>query len=192
MRKEDSIIKAIQRQSNIHLTALPLMPLYIQGRFSGCVLKNYPFNWDIRAIAYFPFSLRLRIVKKILIKLQELLKNNIYTIDLAAKPKNKSNILLTPFLEPQIIDLDGISTLYRERFNDNLYKISTAQLNWFLLETLFQIIPEENPDHSTKLEIAMILEENHFPVNDIDKIIDLTLDISNWQDLILKLEKKKI
>lgn len=192
LTKEDTIIKAIEKQENVHLTQLPIAPLYIHNHFSGCVLKNYPFNLDIRIIAYFPLSLRLKIIKRLLKKIQELLNNNIYTIDLAAKPKNKSNILLTPFFEPQIIDLDGISAFYREKFSDKLYKKSIEQLNWFLLEAMFQIVPEETPDKFKKLETASILEENHFPENDIDSIIDLTFDIPKWQDLITQLEKKRI
>ena len=75
-------------------------------------------------------------------KVQELLDNNIYPVTLAQKndlfpfSKKDSNILLNIKLDPIIIDVDGRSTFYSDKFVESKYNLTLGSLTKLILEIL--------------------------------------------------------
>ncbi len=84
-------------------------------------------------------------MRRLYVKLRELYANNIYPVTLAQKDKihpfsrQGSNVLLGFGLEPQIIDLDGISAFYSDTFckaANEAYKQSLSSFSLLALEVI--------------------------------------------------------
>ena len=139
LSREEALYKAIERQKEIYQTFLPQNIIYVDGRIKGCVLHEHKHSLNIYKLDFFPFRYRLEILKKLLIKVQELVEHNIYHIDLAQRPNKLSlntNILLQFPNNPQIIDLDGHSAIYTEFFSKEALKKTEASFAMLLMEIL--------------------------------------------------------
>jgi hypothetical protein len=135
------IIKfAKNKQANITKTTLPLNPVYINNLFRGCILKYHKHYYPISYFTFLPIKAKLKIVKKLLEKIKELLEYNVYTIDLYNKKYNDyphNNIVVNFNLNPEIVDLDGQSVAYTANFNENFYQQTLFGLTSLLLEFLY-------------------------------------------------------
>lgn len=147
LRSSTAIKKAALRQVNVSNTALPIAPIFVGDHFKGCVLRNHSHHFPIHEYMLFlPKNLQIKILKQVLINVKELFNNNIYPVDLAnnglseyAEDNSHSNILVSPLGKVQIIDLDGRSTIYRERPDKRYENLSLRSLNVLVLETLLNI-----------------------------------------------------
>lgn len=141
----DALNCAISKQDKVKYSTLPIGQLYIDGKFKGSVLKYFKYMYEYhKLIRHYNIKTRAKITNDTLTKLDELIQNNIYPIDIsnkgigyAAKACNHSNILLSPFGHSEIIDLDGTSTIYKEKFDKKLYELCLQNINIFFLETLY-------------------------------------------------------
>lgn len=135
LRSKDAINKAIEKQQNVHRTDLPLGSLYLDGRFVGCYIKKEkgtPIHYKRTTRGN-----KVKIIENVLLDVEELLNNHIYHVDLSNSPytlvsyqdndgtfktiKGHSHVFVEPFtLKTNIIDLDGKSTIYQERYNKDL------------------------------------------------------------------------
>lgn len=141
----ESLTKAISKQKNVHNSTLPVGLLFVDGKFKGSVLKYFKYMCEYhKLIRYYDIKRRAQITRDTLTKLEELIKNNIYPIDIVNKgigenvtPISHSNILLSLLGHSEIIDLDGTSTIYKEEFDQNIYIRCIENINIFFLETMF-------------------------------------------------------
>ena len=145
LSKKAAIIKAAEKQEYVKLTKLPQAPIMIDHRLVGCVYHRYHTIWGIYALGLYPPSVRKKVMRKLYVKLRELYANNIYPVTLAQKDKihpfsrQGSNVLLGFGLEPQIIDLDGISAFYSDTFCEaanEAYKKSLSSFSLLALEVI--------------------------------------------------------
>ena len=137
---EDVIYEAKSRQKNIKHTSLPLNPIYINGTFRGCIIKFHNNYYPISHFNVLPKKLKYKICYNILEKIKELLKNNIYQIDLYNKQDLigcHSNIIVNPLLDAQIIDLDGKSTIYTATFDKAHYQTTLLGFSLLMLEFVY-------------------------------------------------------
>ena len=201
----DAIYKVINRQSKIKLTDLPKKVIYINNYFSGYVLKEQ-YGIQIHYLTGLPLVLKYKIMKNIILKIEELINNYIYPIDIDNSPFGKcayqdiygnlkhvghSNILINPFnFNPSIIDLDGNSTVYTDNYNEYYYKQTILKLNILLLEFLFGINLDGFYNDDNDLSNCIIESLNKYSINNyfIDGLSDLSLSIN---DIKLMLKKKE-
>lgn len=201
----DAIYKVIDRQSKIKLTDLPKKIIYVDNYFSGYMLKEQ-YGIQIHYLTGLPLVLKYKIMKKLILKIEELINNYIYTIDIDSSPFGKciyydlngnlkhvghSNILINPLnLNPSIIDLDGKSTIYTDAYNDYYYKQTILKLNILLLEFLFGINLDSFYSGETDLSNSIIESLNKYNINNyfIDGLSNLSLSIN---DIKLMLKKKE-
>ena len=125
-------------------------------------------------------------------KVQELIDNNIYPVDLCQKginnlyDKNYANVLLNYKNEPILIDLDGKSALYSEVPNELYNKHTCTTLSNLIFEILTrEDIQEDYNDEDydairqylTKAgltdELVERFLENEMSMEDISESIDL-------------------
>jgi len=195
--REDAIRKAIEKQENVKLTSLPKQAIYVNNKIAGCSYEYYPNKLGIYSTAYLPLKLKLKVCEKLLLKVKELIDNNIYPVTLAQHSdkypasKNNSNVLIGLDLDPKIVDLDGLSAFYSESFSKNYYNRSMTSLSTLIIEILcgmdlnFERIDEENID-----EYATYLVEKHIPKNYVTKYLDYSrLDIQDLDDIVKRLKK---
>jgi len=190
LRAEDAIKLAKMKQKYVKLTTLPLASLYIDNKFKGCVLKDFPHSTSIYNIRYFPLSIRLRIARQVLERTKELLKNNIYRIDLGGKPINKSNVLLNyfPYFAPEIIDNDGRSAVYTEKYVKELYNISIQSLNSIIIEILCYRTLEPLTELD-KVQAELDLEEIQVPSIYMESLINQTASLDELEDCLRRMQK---
>lgn len=137
---EDVIYHAKYRQKNINKTYLPLNPVYINGTFRGCIIKYHNNFFPISYFNALPKKLKYKICYSTLEKIKELLYNNIYQIDLYNKQDLigcHNNIIVNPFLDTQIIDLDGKSTIYTSSFDKAHYQTTLLGFSLLMLEFVY-------------------------------------------------------
>ena len=138
----DGLNRAMDKGLKIIQTRLPEKIITVDGRVKGCVYPYYKFTRGIYKSFRKTFKTRLKICKDLLIKVQELLDNNIYPVDLCNKNKTKifnkndNNVLLDLKNKPIIIDLEGRSTLYTDYNNPSLKSKSYYSLTLLILEIL--------------------------------------------------------
>lgn len=204
LRTKDAIFLAIERQKNIQHTALPQNVAYVDNHFAGCILKTIK-GVQIHKLMGLPLSLRIKIIEQIITATTELLDNNIYHIDLANSPYSRtvherngklihefghSHILVNPFtLNAQIIDLEGKSTIYTERFNEEYYHDSLVGLTTLIIEFLLKINYDDYEEELESLEYFL----NSI---DIDKcfhesIINKSMSLEEIHDFTHSLTLKK-
>ena len=98
-------------------------------------------------------------------KLKELHKNNIYPITLAQKndifpfSTKDSNILLCKHMNPVIIDIDGISAIYTDKFSKSKYELSMGSFSKLVLEILSGVDIKED-DEELDYVIKQMIERN--------------------------------
>ena len=145
LSKKAAITKAVEKQKYVKLTKLPQAPIMVDHRLVGCAYHRYHTIWGIYALGLYPPSVRKKVMRKLYVKLRELYANNIYPVTLAQKDKihpfsrQGSNVLLGFGLEPQIIDLDGISAFYSDTFckaANEAYKTSLSSFSLLALEVI--------------------------------------------------------
>lgn len=196
LRSKDAINKAVERQQNVLRTDLPLGSLYLDNRFVGCYIKKekgIPIHSKKTSR-----SNKIKILENVLLDVEELLNNYIYHIDLGNSPyalgnyydnngnvktiKGHSHVLVEPFtLKTNIIDLDGKSTIYQERYNRELERQCLEGLrtligeyyfdyndNELLDETAIPYIYEDLKNQGVNDEFAL-----KFAQDDIQKLDDL-------------------
>lgn len=169
IRTKDALIEAIKRQDNIQRSNLPIDIVYIDGKFAGCLLKKVN-GIQIHKLTGLPMKYKREIVKNILLDVKELLSNYIYHTDLSNSPfslstfkdehdnivlKNgHSHVLVNPFtLNTNIIDIDGKSTTYMERYNQKLEHSCLLNLTRLIIEFLFKINTDDFQEDEIYFEL---------------------------------------
>ena len=185
---KELISRAVLKKDEITLSTLPQALLYVDHHFKGCILKDFSWRTSILNVRYLPYHLRLHMAKQILIRVKELLLHHIYPVDLAMKNIKNSNVLWTFPFTPEIIDLDGRSTLYPNTFHDSFYKESIFHLNCLLMEILFgrdeSLILSENLRKEDILNNCLFLEQEKVPSAYIDDLASLTLSLTNLENFL--------
>ena len=161
LAREESIIKAIELQKDIHLTRLPQKPIYLDGKIRGCSLYYHKPAINIYDVMNIPiYKWRLKIVKEILKEVKELTDHNVYHIDLCQHPTKESkntNILLTRNFHPEIIDIDGHSAIYSAKPNENYQRLTDFSLSVLVIELLSREYIDsflDNPDDVDLYELV--------------------------------------
>jgi hypothetical protein len=155
---DSNILTAMERQKNVHLTSLPVCPIYDdKGKYIGCALKDHGLCLPIHSITMLPRKKQISIIKQLLSAVKELCDNNIYPQDLATKEidgKPHTNILIKLNGKPEIIDLDGKSTIYSRERNESLEYSTYVSLTALISEILYDIDTKEDRDYvDTEYEI---------------------------------------
>lgn len=199
LAREDAIKKAIIKQDKIQMTQLPKNIIYVNNKAAGCVYKYYPNKFGIYAAAYLPIKTRLKICKKLLEKVKELVDNNIYPVTLAQKNElfpfssDNANVLLGFKMDPIIIDLDGISAMYTEKFTGGFYNNCLSSLATLILEIISRV--EIKYDLLDEYEIEELIGEliqRGLPRDCVQKYLDRGyLDFNELNNVIKSLEKKR-
>ena len=200
LTREEAIYKAIEKQKNVKLTALPKNVIYVDNKIAGCEYNYYRFKLGIYSSVYLPLQKRLLICKKLLVKVKELLDNNIYPVTLAQRNEmfsiksNGSNVLIGLNLDPVIIDLDGISTMYSDSFSRKYFNRTLATLSSLILELLSKVKVADIKDDDIYVisEYYSLLEEAGISVSIAKKFFDNNyLDFEDIENIIKRYELTK-
>lgn len=199
---KDAIKRAIERHDDVKLTSLPIGTVYLNGHFAGCILERKR-GIQIHKLTGLPLSLRKKIYLNILKEEAELLKNNIYHLDLSNSPYVKktfilpndeivttghSHILVNPItLGTNFIDLEGKSTVYTETKNDKLENQSLSELCILTLEFLLQIDWEELKEEPEA--IYPEFEGKQVPFDLQEKIINQEVCLEDLHQLVKVLKR---
>ena len=178
----DAFKRIINRQKDIKLSKLPRGSLYINGKFSGCVLQRI---YGMQLHYVFPLLSRknkLRVLKEIIQIIKELTDNYVYPVDTDNSPfaGKHSNILVDYKLKPRLIDLDGNSTVYRECYDENMYRETLTALNLLFVELLQGNVYGQNID---ELDIEMIKDRLVLEGLSIEEARRLSTYEGNYDDL---------
>ena len=188
--REDSIKKAIEKQKKVKHTNLPKRIIKVDSRVVGCVYKRYYSILGIYAASLLPLKTRKKVLNKLFIKLKELHDNYIYPLTLAQKDlifpfsKKGANVLLGYNLEPYLVDLDGISTVYFDSPSPSEKARSLRSFSIMALEILsgIDLYANEEDEYDTTIDemiargIPKILAEDIYYENgfqDEERIIKL-------------------
>ncbi len=187
----DKIIEMAKRkQFEIKNTILPINPVYINHHFRGCIIKYHHNYYPISCFSFLPQKAKLKILKNLLAKIKELLNNNIYPIDLYNKQNSNlphNNIVINFSLNSQIVDLDGKSVAYTEKFNPEFYKKSLFELSTLLLEFLFD---QELEDYYLEFDQYQEYYQKYFyerfniPQKYIDNLLSNNIDLDVIEDFV--------
>lgn len=199
---KEGIFKAIERRESVNLTSLPVGVVYIDGHFAGCLLERQK-GIQIHKLTGLPLSVRAKIFKNVLNAEEELLKNYIYHIDLSNSPYAKkeiilpngktsltghSHVLVNPInLKTNLIDLDGKSTIYTEKEDQNLKNDSLNDLTILALEFLLQLDYDEYKEDPERMysPLKEIISDNEL----IDKLIYQEETLDDLKTLVKTLKK---
>lgn len=207
LRSKDAIYEAIARQANIKRTHLPKNVVYINGHFAGCVLE-YIKGIQIHKLRFLPLNKRKQIMREILLSVKELMDNYIYHIDLSNSPYSKkmfvnnqgvtehlghSHVLVNPFtLKPNIIDLDGKSTVYMEHYSEQYEAQCMYNVSILLIEFLLGLDTDDyNFDLDEYEVLANELEYMGIRQEYIDHLSKYELKIDEAFDLVDSISKLK-
>lgn len=198
--KEDIIIyykdaadKIIERQELISKTNLPVSSLYVDNEFVGFVLKKVNGIQLHIAWMILPRKTKIKVLKELLSKVKELTDNFVYPTDMANSPfvGKHSNVLINIKLEPKIIDLDGISTSYREKEDKNLLRYTLSSMNLLYLELLLGFdLFEDLEDINTKY-IEELLKQINIDEESAHRLSEFEGNYDDLNKLILSISKKK-
>ena len=189
------IYDAMERQKNITGTTLPLAPIYLDGKFKGCVLKNHHPYINIHSLFLLPKNTKLKILSNLLKKVKELTDNNIYHCDLANYKVDEythSNVLINPFnLNTQIIDVDGKSTVYSKKYNKALYNRTYLNFNLLAIKYLYDIdYDKDYQDEDIDSLISELMEITGLGYNILYNILDYQYTTyEKNEELLLKLKR---
>lgn len=199
---KDAIRKAIERHDDIELTSLPIGTVYLNGRFAGCLLERQR-GIQIHKLTGLPLNMRKRIYLNVLKAEAELLKNNIYHVDLSNSPYAKkrvilpnkeiittghSHVLVNPVtLGTNFIDLEGKSTIYTEKENEQFKKQSLGDLSILTLEFLLQLDWEELKEEPE--EIYSECEGKQVPFDLQEKLVNQEASLEDLYELTRTLKR---
>ncbi|MBE6159076.1 MAG: hypothetical protein E7159_04565 [Firmicutes bacterium] len=147
LAKEEAIMKAIEAGSKVKLSYLPNNIIYEGNKAIGCVYPYYKNTLGIYSSAYVHKRLKLMACKDLVSKVEELLDNNIYPLNLDKRnvsnpiTRDDCDVLLEHGFNygVHIVDLDGSSTLYTESYSHNKTSIVLSALSSMVLEVLTKI-----------------------------------------------------
>ena len=159
IKNKDGLKRAIARQEYITRSNLPVDIVYVDNIFAGCLLRKMN-GIQLHKLIGMPVKYKKKIIKSLLLDIDELMKNYIYHTDIANSPysvslfmdegdnvrlkKGHSHVLVNPLtLKTNIIDLDGKSTTYMERYNYNLEQKCLMNLVRLIIEFLFKLDTDE-------------------------------------------------
>ena len=197
IRNKDGLKMAIDRQKYINRSMLPIDIVYIDEIFAGCLLKKLN-GIQIHKLTGMPIRYKKKIIKSLLLDIEELLDNYIYHIDIANSPystslfidendnirskKGHSHVLINPItIETNIIDLDGKSTTYMERYNYKLENKCLINLTRLIIEFLLKIDTDEIKE----------TDEVYFELLKLGLDDNIAYKLSNYKiDSIKKLKKE--
>lgn len=188
-----AIKSAIKKQDSVFNTYLPLAPIYIDGRFGGCVLKYHQHYTDIHNFRFFPLSVRIRLLNEVLIATKELLDNYIYHLDLNNRKTGSighSNILASLIKGVEIIDIDGRSAIYRETRSNTHEIISLNSCASLFYELLFNISFSDDLS-SNKNYLEDLAIKKHIPKELIDSYIYEKNSIDTLNNVLKYVKKKR-
>lgn len=151
----EAISAAIRRQSKIKRTKLPVASVYYTHKFIGCIIEKLN-GISIHKLMWLPMKAKIKIINSVIDDLEELMNNHVYHKDLSNSPyanvgyidengkqinePGHSHVLVNPItLKTNIIDLDGKSTIYTERDDDNLKEACIRELLVLVLEYVFAV-----------------------------------------------------
>lgn len=192
-----AIASARERQQRVKNTRLPQNAVFIDGKFIGCILIAIK-GIQIHKLIGLPFSLKKKIMKKVLYNVKELMDNYIYHIDLDNSPYTKDNyfvndegkienvghshVLINPItLKPQLIDLDGKSTVYTDAYSKNLENQSMASFNRLMIEFLLGIDLDE---YKNEEDLTYILSQIGIDVEYIDLLATNSMNYEQAEDFL--------
>ena len=195
---------AIDIQKNIKRTTLPLGAVFYKDNNVGLIIKKLN-GTQIHKLSGMPYKYKYEIIKSLLLDVEELLKNNIYHVDLANSPfaissyyRDKDNItrplyghshvLVNPITKKtNIIDLDGKSTIYMDYNNEEYEQKCVSNLCTLLREFLYQINPEEINDED---EESIVFELSKYGVNNYFAQKLAKEDFENFKEFKYLLKKE--
>lgn len=206
IRSKEAIYEAIRRQEDIKRTHLPKNVVYVNGAFAGCVLK-YIRGIQIHKLQSLPLSKRKQIMKEVLLSVKELMDHYIYHVDLSNSPYSKkafvnnkgetellghSHVLVDPFtLKPNIIDLDGKSTIYREHYSEKDERDTMFNVSILLIEFLLRLDTDEYDIDDQYCNLASTLEYMGIEKEFIDNLSTYSLSMNQAFDLVDSISKLK-
>lgn len=206
IRSGEAAIKSAQeRQMRVTHTRLPQNSVYIDGKFAGCTLLTIR-GIQIHKLIGLPLALKKKIMKKVLFNVKELMDNYIYHLDLDNSPFTKDNyfvndegksevvghshVIINPVtLKPQLIDLDGKSTVYTDSYSKKLEQQSLASFNRLMIEFMLGIDLDEYKDEA---DLAYILERIGVDIEYIDMLVSNNMsyeDINKFIDSVNGIKK---
>lgn len=205
LRSKDAIFEAIKRQESITRSNLPKNVVYLNGAFAGCVLTETK-GIQIHKLGFLPLKYKKAIVEEILLSIQELMDNYIYHVDLSNSPYAKrlfvnndgvteslghSHILVNPFtLKPNIIDLDGKSTVYMEHESEKHREQCLYNLCILMIEFLLGIDTEEFKDeYDMESYLAAALKDAGVKNEFIDGLSSYSLSLEESFDFVKSLKR---
>ena len=176
LAREEAINKAIEKQEKVSMTRLPKNIIYVDNKVSGCVYQYYPNKLGIYASTYLPLKLKIRVCRKLLEKVKELLSNNIYPVTLAQKND------LFPF----------ISNNSNVNYSATLYNNALSSLSSLIFEILTKVELSINTINDDEVDdyIERLVDKG---ISDyiVQKFFDYgSLDIDEIDYTIKKFEKK--
>ena len=192
---EKVIYDAMERQKNIKGTYLPQAPIYVDGKFKGCVLKNHNHYINMHSMFLLPKKTKLQILSKLLVKVKELTDNNIYHCDLCNYKTDEythSNVLINPLtLNTEIIDVDGKSTVYSKTYNDILYNRTYLNFNLLTIKYLYDIdFSKELSNEDIDSLIEHLIDLTHLDYKTVYDILDYTYTTYEKNDELLRKLKR--
>lgn len=199
---KEAIYKAIERRHEISLTSLPIGVVYLNNHFAGCILERQK-GIQIHKLTGLPLNIKKKIYLNVLKAEAELLKNNVYHVDLSNSPyaqktvilpdqtittSGHSHILVNPFnLDCRLIDLEGKSTIYTENKNELFTYQSLRDFTILTLEFLLKLDWDELGNYPDELEDELLKKE--IPENLRDKLINQEMNLEDFKELTRILKK---
>lgn len=205
VRSSEVIKEAQNRQYKIKNTHLPLNAVYIDGKYSGCILLAERGFQIHKLTGILPLSFKKKIMKQILFNVKELMDNCVYHLELNNSPYTKesiyvengsielvghSHVLIDPItLKPHIIDLEGKSTVYSEKPDQDLewwvmYAICQLMIE-FLLKIDFDVYRECTSD------LKDLMKDIGVKLEYIDKLAECSLTFDESLDFVDSLDDIK-
>ncbi len=207
LQKKEAIRFAINKQRNVSRTKLPENMVYIEKLFGGCLLRR-AHGMEIHRLINLPLKYRGYIMLEVIESVRELLENYIYPIDMGnslyAKDcvvtKNDGTIsysghshVFVNLLNRKIsiIDLDGHSAIYTDRYNEEFEKKVFFGLCQLLVEFFLDIDVYDMLDKDYEKDtLAYYLENAQVKKEYIDSLSIYDLDIDQIEDTVKSLIKK--
>lgn len=206
IRSKEAIKRAIDKQVHITRTSLPQGFVYYKGIFVGCMLKELK-GIQIHKLIGLPFDKKRKIMRNVILDVKELLEYFIYHTDLNNSPHSDSlfyneqgilesaghsHVLVNPITaKTNLIDLEGKSSIYREKRDRDLESLTFKSLTELLIEFLFAIDLDEFKEDVNNEELTAALESIGVMDKYIDDIANRNLDINKALEIVEKTEKIK-
>lgn len=197
---KSAMLYAMSRQKNVTMTKLPKNMVYVDKIFAGYVL-DYIHGIQLHKLIGLPLRTKKIIMLRIIKKVKELIDNNIYHIDLNNSPFSKqsiyindlgqmesvghSHVLIGSKFEPWLIDLEGKSTVYTEKRDENYELLCLRGLCQLLVEFLLAIDLDEIQSYEDELEtLSDMFERARVKSEYISKLSEFSLNIEEMEGLV--------